>query len=161
MTTANDWVQETRSYLIGDTVTERNKLAADYTAGGSTLTFTYDLKGVAAGSRLSIGLNEFYVWDVNSTTKTATVSGGQSGTSDANATSGDVVWVRPKFTDFEILRAVNGELAALSSPQNGLFQVKTFDLTWNPAIVGYDLTGVTDLQSVYEVRAQAPGPRRG
>lgn len=160
MTTAADWVAETRSTLLSGQVQERNKLAADYTAGGTTLTFTYDLAGIKAGTRLSIGLNEFYVWDVNTSTKTATVSGGQSGTTDANATSGDVVWVRPKFTDYEIFRAINAELGALSSPQNGLFQVKTFDLTFNAAISGYDLAGVTDLMSVYEVRMQEPGPEK-
>jgi len=159
-TTASAWVDRTRSRLVGSTVAERNKLAANYTAGDTTLTFTYDLNGIAKGTRLSIGLNTFYVWDINSTAKTATVTGGQDGTTDANATSGSVVWVRPRFTDAELLTAINEDLAALSSPQNGLFQIKTFDLTYDPVIVGYDLTAVTDLQDIYEVRYQTSGPEK-
>ena len=158
MSTAQTWVDRARSYLTSGSVPERNTLANPYTAGATSLTFTYDLGGITKGTRLHIGLNTFYVWDVNTTTKTATVSGGQEGTTDANASSGAVVWVRPKFTDYELLTAINEELGALSSPQNGLFQVKTFDLTYNSAIQGYDLSGVTDLQSVYLVRYDTPGP---
>lgn len=159
-TLASDWVTRTRSRLVGSTVPERNTLAANYTAGSSTLTFTFDLGGIAKGTRLAVGLNTFYVWAVNATTKTATVTGGQEGTTDVNATLGQVAWVRPRFTDFELLTAINEDLSALSSPQNGLFQVKTTDLTWNPALVGYDMTGVTDLQDVYEVRYQTSGPEK-
>lgn len=160
MTVAQAWTDRAKSRLAGSTVPERNTLAANYTAGSGTLTFTYDLAGIAKGTRLNIGLNTFYVYDVNATAKTATVSGGQQGSTDVNATSGAVAWVRPRFTEYELLTAVNEDLADLSSPQNGLFQVKTFDVTYNPAIAGYDLTGITDLQDIYEVRYQTSGPEK-
>ena len=158
MTTAQAWVDRTRSRLLSGHVPERNKLSANYTAGDTTLSFTYPLGGITKGSRLSIGLNTFYVWDVGSNGTSATVSGGQEGSTDASATSGTVVLVRPRFTDGEIFTVLNEELAALSSPTNGLFQMKSFDLTYNPTIDGYDLNGVTDLMDIYEVRYQEPGP---
>jgi hypothetical protein len=156
--TAATWITDAKRYLLSGLVEQRNKLASSYTAGAGSLVFTYPLAGVTAGSRLSIGLNTFYVWAVNADGKTATVSGGEDGTTDADAASGAVVQVRPRFTDSELLARLNDELVSLSSPQNGLFQVKTKDLTYNPAVEGFDLTGVNDLQAIYEVRVQEPGP---
>ena len=157
MTTASQWVDRARKYLLGSIVPEQNKLAADYTAGAGTLTFTYDLGGITKGTRLSIGLNEFVVWDTQPTAKTVTVDGGQGGSTDTDATSGTIVKVRPRFTDFELFTALNEELAGLSSPQNGLFQIKTLDLTYNPVIQGYDVTA-SDILDIYDVRYQTPGP---
>lgn len=158
MSTAQTWIDRTRSRLLNGHVTDRNQLTANYTAGDTTLSFKYPLGAITKGARLSVGLNIFYVWDVGSNGTSATVSGGQEGSTDANAASGATVLVRPRFTDFEILTTLNEELAALSSPFNGLCQVKTFDLTYNTSIDGYDLTGISDLQAVYEVRYQEPGP---
>lgn len=156
--TAQSWCDRTRTYLMSGLQEERNKLSQDYTAAGSTLHFTYPLGGVVKGARLAVGLNTFYVWDVGADGMSATVSGGEEGSTDANAATGTVIRVRPRFTDSELFTALNEELGALSSPQSGLFQVKTFDITYNASIDGYDLTAITDLQSIYEVRYQEPGP---
>jgi len=49
-------------------------------------------------------------------------------------------------------------LRDLSSPQHGLFQIKTVEVTFNAAQDGYDLTGVTDdILSVYQVTYSDPG----
>ena len=45
----------------------------------------------------------------------------------------------------------------LSSPSNGLYRVATVDLTYNAAVEGYDLTGVTDVLAVLDARYQAVG----
>lgn len=156
MSTVQQLVDRTRQHLQSGYTVERNQLNANYTAGSGTLTFKYPLGGITKGAKLAIGLNVFYVWDVNPSTSTATVTAGEGGSTDANATSGTTVHVRPVFTDFDLFNALNEEVVALSSPQSGLFQVKTVDLTFNSAIDGYDISA-TDIQAIYEVRYQEPG----
>lgn len=136
----------------------RNKLAVAYTAGGSTLTFSYTPDGIRAGARLSIGLNTFYVWSVEN--QVAHVSGGEDGSIDANAAVGSIVRVAPRFTDDEIWKALSGDLNDLSSPSSGLFGIGTVDLTYNAIVNGYDLGPVADsLLSIYEVKYLTPGPQ--
>jgi hypothetical protein len=135
---------------------ERNQLNANYTAGSGTLTFKYPLGGVTQGARLSSGLNTFYVWATNPSGLTATVTGGDQGSTDANLSTGATVYVRPIITDFEVWTALGDELTALSAA--GLARVETFDFTYSSSIDGYDLTGITDLERIYEVRYQEPGP---
>ena len=157
MTTVQQLVDRTRQYLQSGYTTARNQLSAPYTAGSGTLAFKYPLAGITAGARLSVGLNTFYVWDVNTAGLTATVTAGEYGSTDSNLAAGTTVHVRPVFTDAELFNALNDEIVALSSPQSGLFQVKTIDLTYNSAIDGYDISA-TDIQAIYEVRFQEPGP---
>ena len=151
-TTTADVLQDARVFMQQNQRDERNKLAAPYTAGGGQLTMTYDTRGITPGATLSIGLNTFYVWAVEPTSKTVTVSGGEDGSVDADADAGDTVLVRPRVTDATLLRFANDELADLSSPASGLYAMRTFDFTVTGAQVGYDMTGVTDLQGIYSVR---------
>lgn len=157
MTLGSDWINSTRSYLMSGYSEERNKLSAAYTAGGTTLTFAYPLGGIRPGARLSIGTNTFYVWSVDG--QVATVSGGEDSSTDANASSGTVVKVGPRFTDDEIWKALDSDLSDLSSPSSGLFGIGTIDLTYNAIVSGYDLSTVSDLISIYEVKYLTPGPQ--
>lgn len=157
MTTMQNWVDATRSRLLSGYSEQRNKLSASYSAGGTTLTFTYALAGITAGSRLSIGLNTFYVWAVSGST--ATVSGGEEGSTDAAAASGAIVRVNPNFTDNEIWNELASDLSDLSSPVNGLYGIGTVDFTYNSARTGYDLGSIADsLLAGYEVKYLTPGP---
>lgn len=155
MTFASDWIERTKSYLLSGVQEEKNKLAGAYTAGSGTVTFQYEASGVQVGTRIEIGTNLLYVWEVNG--KTATVTGGWEGSTDANAASGDIVTVNPRFPAAQILDALNFDLVDLSSPAHGLYQVGTETLTYNPLLTGYDLDGVTNLISVIEARGQTPG----
>ena len=158
MTTVAEWVNDTRYHLNGDLSEQANVLANPYTAGSASLVFTYDLGPIAAGSILSIGANTFRVIAINEGTKTATVIPGYQGSIDANAASGAMVLVNPRFTDHRILRALSDELRSLSSPRNGLYQVASTTLDYAGAVEGYDLTGVSGLIRVLEVRRQVHGP---
>lgn len=155
MTTAQSLIDATRKTLLGGLVEERNFLSAPYVANSGTLSFTAPAGGIKAGAMLSIGLNSIYVISVSGTT--ATVQAGQDGSTDANAASGATVRVRPRFPDFDILTALNDDLRALSSPINGLFRMRTVDITATGNTVGYDLTGVTDLIDVHSVRYAMTG----
>jgi hypothetical protein len=155
VTLASDWIERTKTYLLSGVQEEKNKLASAYTAGSGTLSFTYDLMGIQPGTRIEIGTNLLYVWEVNG--KTATVTGGWEGSVDANASSGAIATVNPRFPSAQILEALNTDLVDLSSPAHGLYQVGTENLTYNPLLTGYDLDGVTDLISIIEIRGQTPG----
>jgi len=48
----------------------------------------------------------------------------------------------------------------LSSIDNGMFQVVSVDLTYNPAVQGYDITGATSVIRVLEARYKVPGPSK-
>lgn len=151
MTTMQDWVDKTRTLLLSGFGEERNTLASSYTAGGTTLTFTYPLGGIRAGSRLSIGTNNFYVYAVDGLT--ATVAGGEDTTTDANAASGSIVRVNPRFPDNEIWDALSDDLSDLSSPMNGLFAIGTVDFTYLSSQNSYDLGSIaSSLISGYEVK---------
>ena len=157
MTLGSDWINSTRSYLMSGYAEERNKLSTAYTVGDTTLTFTYPLGGIRPGARLSIGLNTFYVWSVDG--QVATISAGEDSSTDANAASGSVVKVSPRFTDNEIWKALQDDLYDLSSPSSALFAIGTIDLTYNAIVSGYDLSTASSLISIYEVKYLTPGPQ--
>jgi hypothetical protein len=154
--TASDLLAATERHLLGGTREQRNKLAADVTVDATSWTFTFDLAGIKAGSRLSVGTETIYVWEVSDANKTATVERGFDGSAAAAHASGALVTVNPRFTRAEILSAVNDDLADLSSPNNGLFRVRSVDVTYNPAKAGYDLPTV-GLIDVIEVRWKQAG----
>lgn len=161
MATLDTWVQATRRHLMSGRQEERNVLSAPYTAGSGTLSFTNVPTGIVPGARLGIGLNVFYVLTVNNASLSATVIGGQDGSVDVAAPTGSLVRVNPRFTDFDITETLAADLADLSSPENGLFQIRSVDIAYSGVTTGYDLSGVTDLIDVYQVLAQEPGTSKG
>lgn len=160
MTVVADVLAECRDdYLMTGTRDSRNTLNGAISSTSATaFTFTYQ-GGVGAGAKLSVDLEDLYVYAAPSAT-TATVSRGDFGSTAATHADGALVLVNPRFTNAQILRAVNHELQALSSPANGLFQMKTVDLTYNASVDGYDLTSVTDVIDIHDVRYQAIGPEQ-
>ncbi len=147
---ASDLVQETRAHIKSGTRDEMNRLTTTMNTSVTSVVVDFALGSIVAGAVLSIDLELMLVW--SSTGSTATVQRNFLGTVAAAHTAGALIYVNPQFTDFQILRAVNAEIASYSSPKWGLYQMKTVDLTYSSATVGYDLTSVTDLIDVYELR---------
>lgn len=156
MTLCSDLIAETRSYLQPTVRDALNTLNGNVTSGATTITLTYDVTAVTPGAMLAIDLEMLYVWQVSG--QVVTVQRGMQGTTAAAHNTGAVVTVNPRFSDFNIFRALNNELDDLSSPENGLYQALTTDLTWKPQIQGYDMSGVTGLIDVLRVRYDIPGP---
>lgn len=157
MTNAQDWIEGTRFRLMSGHQEQLNRLSAGYSAGSGSMAFDFDITGIRTGSILSVGTSTFHVWEVSTTLKTATVQGSWDGTTDQDWPAGTVVRVAPRFTDAQILRAVNEEINDLSSPSNGLFQVGTSELTYDSALVGYDLSLAPNMISPIELRVENPG----
>ena len=150
--TAQTWIDETKNLLLTDYVEEYDTLGTTLNDSETTVNFTHDTAGIVAGSIIEIGTELMYVFSMNVSTNNATVQRGFRGTTAASHSSGDLITVNPKFPAQLVLNAVNDELADLSSPQNGLYQMKTVEFTYNVAQDGYNLTDVTDdILSVYQV----------
>lgn len=166
MSSAQDWIEETRDHLEGPAGSEANQVDTDYVAGSGTITLRYALGNVTVNSVLSVGGNTLRVQAVNSTAKTASVIAGFQGSVDVDAPAGSLVRVNPNFTDHRILKALNGAMATMTSPVNGLFQVSTAALDYVSFQEAYDMGFLTStegplfpdrLVQVLEVRRETRG----
>lgn len=152
MTTAANLIDRTVQILLAGTVEERNKIASSINSSITTVTTSYALGSLSTQTVFEVDSELFYVWDADTQTKVLTVERGFGGTTAASHNSGAVLTVNPKFPRWQVLQALNDELADLSSPMNGLYQMKTVDLSYNGSDRMLNLAGVTDIIDLYEVR---------
>ena len=152
MTTAGQLIDRVNSELLAGTVEERNKLASSVNASDTSFTFTYDLGPLRENTVFQVGTELLYVWEVNSTAKTATVERGHAGSTPISHSANAIVTYNPRFPRHMVLNQLNAELGDLSSPMNGLFQIKTLDVSYNGSDRMVNLTGVTDMIDLYDVR---------
>ena len=160
MTSLSDLIQETKRHLQSYQREPMNKLAAGLTSIGETITLQYDAAQIQPGAYLQVDLELLYVWAVDSAAKTATIGRAQLGSVAAAHGAGAVVTVNPKFPDFAIAKAINDDLADLCSPVNGLYAVKSVQLTATTNSAGYDLAGATNLLEVLDIRMKHQGQPR-
>lgn len=131
MSTVGTVIDRTVRQLMSGTVEERNKTVGSLTASATTVTMLYDLGGIRPGGVIQIDAELMYVWEISVGAKSATVERGYNGTTATTHTASSIVIVDPKFPRAQILEAINAELDDLSSPMNGLYQIKTVDLDYN------------------------------
>jgi hypothetical protein len=157
MTNAQDWIEGTRFRLMSGHQEQLNRLKTAYVAGSGIMVFDFDMAGIRSGTVISVGTSTFYVWEANVNLKSATVQANWDGTLDQDLPAGSIVRVAPRFTDAQILRAINEDIHDLSSPSSGLFQIGTAELTYDSASVGYDLSAAPNMISPIELRVENPG----
>lgn len=151
MTTVGNVVERIRrDWLSSGRIEPRNRLAADINDSVTALTFMQDLGQMQDNSRLSIGLEDIYVWTVDETAKTAEVDRGVDGSTATPHTTGDIVRVNPRFSDAQIVRAMNDELGHLYN--RGLYRVAVDEVLWAGGTSGYELDAAAD--EVYQVQWQ-------
>ena len=131
MSTVGTVVDRTVRQLMSGTVEERNKTVGALTATSTSVVFQYDLNGMRAGGVIQIDNELMYVWEVSSGSKTVTVERAWNGTTAVAHAAGAVAIVDPKFPRSQILEAINAEIDDLSSPMNGLYQIKSLELNYN------------------------------
>lgn len=139
-----------RDYLSQGRVEPRNRLAIAITTGDVLITFAYPLDNMQPGCIISIDLEDIYVWSTSEPDKNASVDRGTDGTVPAAHSTTDRVRVSPRWTDSQILRAINDELANLYA--QGLYKVGTTELDYTSANVGYALPATVG--DVRRVQAQ-------
>ena len=168
MTTLNDLINETRSHLYANQAPEANRLASLMQAGDTTMSLTYAPASLLQqGAVCAIDLEHIRVWS-SAGGNVMNVERGVDGTTATVHSQNAYVEVMPKFSPFMITRALNEELDELASPWNGLYAVQDLELTYNPAISGYDMTDVNtsvpvvpgNVIAIQEIRYKIPGPTR-
>ena len=156
--TVQKWIDETRDMLLSGYVEELLQLASDASSSATSVFVTgADNSGIVAGVVIEIDLEAMYVTSVTGTQ--VNVIRGYGNSDPAGHTAGDVVRISPKFPAYRIFDALNDELRDLSSPDNGIFQMKSLQsITYNAAKQGYDLTGLTneEVQSIYSITYADP-----
>jgi len=152
VTTAGNLIDRTAQNLLAGTVEERNKIASSLDASTTSVPIEYSLGSLREQTVFQVDSELMYIWEVNTASKTLTVERGFGGTTAATHADGAIVVVSPKFPRWQILQALNDELADLSSPMNGLFQMKTVDISYNGSDRQINLTGITSMIDVYDVR---------
>jgi hypothetical protein len=158
VTFTSDLIERTRVELSGNQLEELNELANDIDTTTTDLTLRYESKSIDRGKWVSIGLEDMYVWTFTpgSQPNVKVRRGSRLSTPSVHA-AGEIVRVNSRFSDAVILKELNTELRALSSPLNGLFRVRTLDLTSASPSISYDLSGVTDILGVLGVQYDTPG----
>jgi hypothetical protein len=142
--TYNDIIERTYRRLMSNTRESICTLDAGILYGDTT--FTVDGLGAVgchAGGLVAIGTEVLLIEDaqINVPSKQAvlTVQRGYQGSTPTEYAAGQVAYVDPRFTRWDIAIAINDALGYLSSPTYGLFQVVTNTITYNPVVRGYDL----------------------
>jgi hypothetical protein len=151
MTTAATVIDRTLRQLLSGTVEPRNKLASTINSSATSITVTYPLEGLRAAQICEIDSELMYIWSVDSGTKTMVVERGFNGTTAAAHTANALIIVNPRFPRAQMLEAMNDEMSDLSSPLNGLFQIKTVDIDYNGSDVMINLAGITSIIDILTV----------
>lgn len=158
MTTLAQLIQQTKDHLLGNTREEINRLSASYTAAGTSLTLEFPMRSILADADIEIDSEIFRVISVAG--QVATVMGAQYGTTAASHSSGALVIVNPRFRRASIIADLNHALDDLAG--EGIYREVAIDVTFNPVVSGYDLTGSTpaNVLDILEVRYQQTGPTK-
>lgn len=157
--TVQGWIDQTRDMLLSGYVEELLQLASNVNDSGTTLSITgAPASGIVTGVIIEVDVEAMYVTAVSGTD--VSVIRAYGGSSAASHTAGDIVRVSPKFPAYRIMDALNDDLRDLSTPDNGIFQMKTTSFTYNASQDGYNLAGLSseDVQSIYSVTYADPIP---
>ena len=157
--TAQAWIDETRDMLLSGYVEELLLLASNIgTISETTIEVTgAGDSGIVPGVIIEIGMEAMYVSAVAGST--VSVIRAYGGSTAITHTAGDICRISPKFPTYRIFEALNNDLRDLTSPDSGIFQMKSLQsITYNAAKQGYDLTGLTseEVQSIYSVTYTDP-----
>ena len=151
--TAQVWIDSTRDMLLSGYVEELDLVttAPPPATTGTTLVVQGIASSIVKGVVIEVNAELMYVISVTSTT--ISVMRGYAGSTAATHTAGDIVRVSPKFPTNRIISSLNDDLADLSAPGQGLFQMKTTSFTYNAGVDGYNLEGLTsaEIDSIYSV----------
>jgi hypothetical protein len=168
MSTYAQIIEKSLRLLTPTSNEQQLQIASDYTAGSGTLVVDSTSPAYAQAGRpgtiLACGL-QLWVVQKDNGSGNLSVIGGYQGSTDANVTHSATsptatVIVKPKFSRFDISVAINDELLALGSAENGLGQILAANVTYIPSFMGYNLPTTFDpvASRVLEVSYAEPLP---
>ena len=160
MATLSSMISQTLRRVQPGQQVEALTLNGSYTAGATSFIVSDPAGTILPSLRpetvCAIDLELFYVQAISGTT--VTVVPGYLGSSEANHANNAMVYLNPRFSAFDIMQAINDDLSDLCSPENNLYTVDSIEVTYNPATIGYDLTGVTGLIDILSIQQRQPYP---
>ena len=153
MTTVADLVEDTKRHLYGTSRLALNVLDTTIGELPTSVTLTYDVQGIQQGSIISIDDEIMYVFNVDSTTKTATVHRGFMGTVPAAHLGGALVEVNPRFPRQFIKEALKQEI---NSYAPRLFRVTAHNVPASGITTSFDMP-VSDYLHVVDIYGERSG----
>lgn len=158
MTTMQDVVDDVRRRVYGSMTENVNLIQTSASAGQTSLQLELGVDGIQKGMLLSSGLNVWFVKGVYSTDNTVFVIPGYDGSPQNAVNAGDMVYVRPRVTDWLVYNCVNDQLRAMSSPDNGLYKIGTWVAEVDPTYQTYDVPAeAANMTNLLRVRWRWPG----
>ena len=158
MTTIANMVADARRITYGSMTEQINVLAANAAPGATSLFMDLDVAGITPGTILSSGLNVWYVTGVSSSNKEIIVIPGYEDSPQGAASSGDIVMIKPRITNWYLFTTINDEIRKLSSPTNGLYRVGTWTVEVSPTYQTYEVPSeALNMTNILRVRYRWPG----
>ena len=158
MTTMQDVIDDVRRRVYGSMTENVNLIQTSASAGQTSLQLELGVDGIQKGMLLSSGLNVWFVKGVYSTDNTVFVIPGYDGSPKTAVNAGDMVYVRPRVTDWLVYNCVNDQLRAMSSPDNGLYKIGTWVAEVDPTYQTYDVPAeAANMTNLLRVRWRWPG----
>lgn len=154
-------VQTVRSMVTGSMMDEVSVLGAPYDPDTDlSITLRYAKRNAGQGAVISVGLNTFIVTNVSSDGLTLEVIPSADGGPNVACPENEIVYFRPTFTTWAVVRELQSEIDSMSSPDVGLYQpwtVMASELAWTSGT--YEIPVRDDgrypfrlLRSEYQVR---------
>lgn len=153
--TAQTWIDRTRDLLLAGTVESLNRLDGAI-ADDATATFSVEFPTgpIVAGSIIEIDTELMYVTSTSGLSVTVMRGYAASTAPVAGHIDNSIIRVNPQYPSHQILDFLNDDLNDLSSPNNGLYQIKTKEFSYSAATQGYDMN--TDVVGIHRVTFTDP-----
>jgi len=158
MTTMRDMIADTRRMAYGSMTEQINLVAVSASAGATSITLDMDVSGITPGMVLSCDLNVWYVRSIIPAQKIVNVIPGYDNSPLKPVSAGDFVTIKPRVTDWFMFETMNQEILRLSTPEHGLYQLKTWQADVDPTYQTYDFPAAANtMMSMLRVRYLLPG----
>ena len=158
MTTIRSMVSDTKRMAYGSMSEQINLVAQPYTAGDTELYLDMDVSGITPGMVISGNLNVWYVRSIDVPTNLVYVIPGYDNSPTRDMAVGEFVFIKPRVTDWFMFESLNQEILRLSTPEHGLYQIKSWDADVDPTWQTYEIpTEAFDMVGLLRIRYRMPG----
>lgn len=159
MTTMADMVADARRHTYGSMTDQINLVAQTYSGGATQVVLEMDVSGITPGMVISSGLNVWYVKGTNVPSGTVyVIPGYDNAPLDADSQVGDIVYIKPRVTDWYLFNVLNDEILRLSSPSNGLYKIASWSATVDPTWQTYAIPSAAfNMIGLLRARYRVPG----
>lgn len=158
MATIKDMVADTKRMAYGTMVDQINLIGTEAAAGATEITLDMDVSPITAGLTLSSGLNVWFVKGTDVAARKVFVIPGYDNSPSEVAPVGQMVYIKPRVTDWYMFTMLNREILRLSSPDMGLYKIGEWTSPVDPTWQTYDIPAeAMNLVGILRIRYRMPG----